>query len=147
MPITWPDRVDEIIGGDLTAALAYVTPAGGAVVTAVAPVGLRDREAGTVTFTTSLGFGTQAGADRAQPARGARLPRARARFRDSGPDFVLVQGDAQPATEPDRSYLEETVRPQATRFMGPPKEGSCSGTGGCASTTRTASRWRSTSSA
>ena len=40
-----------------------------------------------------------------------------------GPGFVLVQGDAQPATEPDRSYLEETVRPQATRFMGPPKEG------------------------
>ena len=57
MPITWPDSVDEIIGGDLTAALAYVTPAGGAVVTAVAPVGLRDRAAGTVTFTTSLGLG------------------------------------------------------------------------------------------
>jgi hypothetical protein len=33
------------------------TPAGGAVVTAVAPIGLRDREAGTVGFTTSLGFG------------------------------------------------------------------------------------------
>ena len=55
--VRWPDDVDEPIGGDLTAALAYVTPAGGAVVTAVAPIGLRDRDAGTVSFTTSLGFG------------------------------------------------------------------------------------------
>jgi hypothetical protein len=51
------DEVDQVLGGDLTAALAYLTPAGGAVVTAVAPVGLRDRDEGTVTFTTSLGFG------------------------------------------------------------------------------------------
>jgi hypothetical protein len=57
MPVSWPDDVDQILGGDLTAALAYVTPARGAVATAVAPIGLRDRVAGTVTFTTSLGFG------------------------------------------------------------------------------------------
>ena len=122
MPITWPDDVDEIIGGDLTAALAYVTPAGGAVVTAVAPVGLRDRDAGTVSFTTSLGLGKKL-------ERIARNPRvalayhAREHGFADGSEFVLVQGDAQPATEPDRSYLEDTVRPQATRFMGPPKEG------------------------
>lgn len=122
MAITWPDSVDDIIGGDLTAALAYVTPAGGAVVTAVAPIGLRDRAAGTVTFTTSLGLGRKL-------ERIARNPRVALGYhaREHGfaqaPGFVLVQGDAQPATEPDRSYLEETVRPQATRFMGPPKEG------------------------
>ena len=73
--VTWPDDVDQILAGDLTTALAYVTPAGGAVVTAVAPIGLRDREAGTVTFTTSLGS-EEARADPAQPARRARLPRA-----------------------------------------------------------------------
>jgi hypothetical protein len=122
MAITWPDSVDEILGGDLTAALAYVTPAGGAVVTAVAPIGLRDRAAGTVTFTTSLGLGRKL-------ERIARNPRvalgyhAREHGFADGSEFVLVQGDAQPATEPDRSYLEEAVRPQATRFMGPPKEG------------------------
>ena len=55
--VTWSDEVDEVLGGDLTAAVAYGTPAGGAVVTAIAPVGLRDRERGTVGFTTSLGFG------------------------------------------------------------------------------------------
>jgi hypothetical protein len=122
MPITWPDDVDEIIGGDLTAALAYVTPAGGAVVTAVAPVGLRNREAGTVSFTTSLGLGRKL-------ERIARNPRVALGYhsREHGfsdaPGFVLVQGDAEPATEPDRDYLEETLRPQAARFMGPPKEG------------------------
>jgi hypothetical protein len=122
MPITWPDDVDEIIGGDLTAALAYVTPAGGAVVTAVAPVGLRDRKAGTVSFTTSLGLGRKLD-------RIARNPRVALGYhsREHGfsdrPEFVLVQGNAAPATEPDRQYLEETLRPQAARFMGPPKEG------------------------
>jgi hypothetical protein len=122
MAITWPDDVDDIIGGDLTAALAYVTPAGGAVVTAVAPVGLRDRDAGTVSFTTSLGLGRKL-------ERIARNPRVALGYhsREHGfsdaPGFVLVQGDAQPAIEPDRAYLEGTLRPQAARFMGPPKEG------------------------
>ena len=57
MPVSWPDEVDRVLGGDLVAAFAYRTPAGGAVVTAVAPIGLRDRTAGTVGLTTSLGFG------------------------------------------------------------------------------------------
>jgi hypothetical protein len=39
----WADIADGIIGGDETAALAYATPAGGAVVVAVASIGLRDR--------------------------------------------------------------------------------------------------------
>src|SRR6266550_2794164 len=60
----WPDEVDRTIEGDLTAALAYVTPAGGAVITAVAPIGLRDRERGSVGFTTSLGFGKKLERDR-----------------------------------------------------------------------------------
>lgn len=122
MEITWSDEIDEIIGGDLTAALAYVTPAGGAVVTAVAPVGLRDRNAGTVSFTTSLGLGKKL-------ERIARNPRvalayhAREHGFADGSEYVVVQGDAVPATEPDRDYLENTLRPQAERFMGPPKEG------------------------
>jgi hypothetical protein len=122
MPITWPDEADVVIAGDPTAALAYVTPAGGAVVTAVAPIGLRDREAGTVSFTTSLGFGKKL-------ERIARNPRVALAYhaREHGfadaNDFVLVQGDATAATNPDRDYLDNTLRPQAARFMGPPKEG------------------------
>ena len=57
MTVSWPDAVDEVLDCDLTAALSYSTPAKGAVPSAVAPIGMHDREAGTVGFTTSLGFG------------------------------------------------------------------------------------------
>jgi hypothetical protein len=122
MPITWPDSADEAIAGDLTAALAYVTPAGGAVVTAVAPIGLRDRDAGTVSFTTSLGFGKKLERIKRNP-RVSLAYHAREHGFCKSSDFVLVQGDAGPLTEPSREYLEETLRPAAARFMGPPKEG------------------------
>ena len=49
--VRWSDEADAVIRGDITAAAAYVTPAGGAVVTAVAPCGLgqQDRHTGPVT--------------------------------------------------------------------------------------------------
>jgi hypothetical protein len=118
----WSDGVDAVLGGDLTAALAYLTPAGGAVVTAVAPVGLRDRDAGTVTFTTSLGFGRKIGRIEKNP-RIALAYHAREHGFAGGSQYVLVQGTASVVREPDRRYLEEVVQPQAERFMGPPKRG------------------------
>jgi hypothetical protein len=54
-PVRWLDEAQQVISGDITAA-AYLTPAGGAVVTAVAPFGIADRGRGMVGFTTSLGF-------------------------------------------------------------------------------------------
>jgi len=75
-----------------------------------------------VSFTTSLGLGRKL-------ERIARNPRVALAYhaREHGftarPEFVLVQGDATPAREPDRDYLEQTVRPQATRFLGAPREG------------------------
>jgi Pyridoxamine 5'-phosphate oxidase len=120
--VRWPDEVDEIITGDLTAALAYVTPAGGAVVTAVAPIGLRDRETGTVSFTTSLGFGRKLERISRNP-RVALAYHAREHGFASRPDFVLVQGEATAQTEPDRRYLEDVVGPHSERFMGPPRRG------------------------
>src|SRR5207248_8450212 len=93
MAAAWPDDVDRIIDGDLTAALAYVTPAGGAVVTAVAPIGLRDRDAGTVGFTTSLGFGRKLDRIKQNP-RVALAYHAREHGFASEPHFVLVQGTA-----------------------------------------------------
>jgi hypothetical protein len=56
IPVAWSDEADDAIAGDLTAAIAYVTPAGGVVVTAVATCGVRDRGAGALVFTTSLGL-------------------------------------------------------------------------------------------
>src|SRR5947209_4472859 len=122
MPVTWPDAADEIIAGDLTAGVAYVTPAGGAVVTAVAPIGLRDREAGTVTFTTSLGFGRKLERLRREP-RMTLAYHAREHGFSERPEFVLVQGRATIVEQPDRDYLDTVIQPAAARFLGPPKRG------------------------
>jgi hypothetical protein len=119
--VRWPDAVDEPIGGDLTAALAYVTPAGGAVVTAVAPIGLRDRDAGTVSFTTSLGFGRKLERIERDP-RVALAYHAREHGNSRSPRYVLVQGSASVVKEPDQEYLE-FIGSQATPFMGPPRRG------------------------
>ena len=118
----WSDLQDGIIGGDLTAALAYVTPAGGAVVTPVAPIGLRDREAGTVGFTTSLGFGRKLDRIKANP-RVALAYHAREHGFASEPRFVLVQGTASYEVDPDPKVLAERVRPASARFMGAPRTG------------------------
>ncbi len=89
----WGEREDGIIGGDLTAALAYLTPAGGVVLTPVAPVGLRDRDAGTVGFTTSLGFGRKLDRIKQNP-RVALAYHAREHGFATDDGFVLVQGTA-----------------------------------------------------
>src|SRR3954462_3185031 len=107
-PVQWPDAVDDVIGGDLTAALAYVTPAGGAVVTAVAPIGLRDRDAGTVTFTTSLGFGRKLERLRREP-RMSLAYHARKHVYSQRREYVLVQAPATIVEDPDRDYLEAVV--------------------------------------
>ncbi|GHB13824.1 hypothetical protein GCM10010330_79580 [Streptomyces tendae] len=54
--VPWSDETQEVIAGDLVTALAYGTPAGGAVAIPVSPTGLVDRDAGTVGVTTSLAF-------------------------------------------------------------------------------------------
>jgi hypothetical protein len=118
----WSDSDDAIIGGDLTATLAYVTAAGGAVLTPVAPLGLRDRSGGTVEFTTSLGFGRKLDRIKANP-RIALAFHAREHGFASGPGFVLVQGTASYDATPDLEVLEQRVRPASTRFLGPPRTG------------------------
>ena len=120
--MSWSDEVDAVIDGDLTAGLAYVTPAGGVVVTAVAPIGLHDRAAETVGFTTSLGFGKKLERIKRNP-KVALVYHAREHgFADSDL-YVLVQGVARPTTDPDRDYIENVIKPKAERFMGPPKRG------------------------
>jgi hypothetical protein len=122
MPTTWPGEVDQVLAGDMTAALAYATPAGGAVVTAVAPVGLRDRERGVVGFTTSLGFGKKLERIRRNP-RVALAYHARKHGFAEGTRYVLVQGDAVLTLEPDRELLENEIQPRAERFLGPRRTG------------------------
>jgi hypothetical protein len=120
--VAWSDEVDAVLAGDMTAAFGYLTPAGGAVVTAVAPVGLRDRDQGTVTFTTSLGLGKKL-------ERIARDPRvgiayhAREHGFASGDSFVLVQGRCRPVPPADPDWNERVLGPASARFMGPPRRG------------------------
>ena len=99
-----------------------MTPAGGVVVTPVAPIGLRDRDAGTVGFTTSLGFGKKLERIKRNPKVALAYHAREHGFSDSSL-FVLVQGTAKPAARPSRQYLEEFIQPRAERFMGPPKRG------------------------
>jgi hypothetical protein len=117
----WSDVDDQIIGGDLTAALAYLTPAGGAVPTPVAPIGQRDREARTVTFTTSLGFGRKLERIKRNP-RVALAYHAREHGYATGSRFVLVQGSASYDPVPDRRALQ-ALAPARERFLGSPHEG------------------------
>ena len=90
--------------------------------TAVAPIGMRERDQGTVTFTTSLGFGKKLERIKGNP-RIALAYHAREHGFAEEPGFVLVQGVASPLTKPDRALLEDVIGPQAERFMGPPRRG------------------------
>jgi hypothetical protein len=121
--VAWSDEVDEVLGGDLTTAVAYNTPAGGAVATAVAPIGLRDRETGAATFTTSLGFSKKIERIRADPKVALAYHAREHGLAERNPRFVLVQGDAHIVEAPDREYLETVVGPAAERFLGKPKSG------------------------
>jgi nitroimidazol reductase NimA-like FMN-containing flavoprotein (pyridoxamine 5'-phosphate oxidase superfamily) len=120
-PVSWDDETDDVLDGDITAALAYVTPAGCAVVTAVAPVGLRDRDAGTVGFTTSLGLGKKLERIRRNP-RVALAYHAREHGFSRSARYVLVQGKASFDPQPDEATTDR-IGERATRFMGPPRRG------------------------
>jgi hypothetical protein len=121
MAVFWSDEIDAIFGGDLTAALTYLTPAGGAVATCVAPVGLRDRQAGWVGFTTSLGFGKKL--DRiGRDAHVAMAFHAREHGTAHSQRYVLVQGRAEIVPDPDAA-LRTLVYDQAVHILGPVKRG------------------------
>jgi hypothetical protein len=121
MGITWPDDVDAIIGGDLAAGFAYVTPARGVVIAPMAPLGLRDRDRGTVTVTTSLGLWRKLDRIRSNPSVAIAF-HARDHGDGNRPEFVLVQGTARFSTVPDRAWLESINR-QWEHFLGPVKGG------------------------
>ena len=116
-PVRWSAAVDDVLRGDITAGAAYVTPAGGAVVAAVAPCGIAQRDAGTTGFTTSLGFGKKL-------ERIIRDPRVALAYhaRDHGfsvsPAFVLAQGRASVDLTPSRERLN-ALTPQVERYLGP----------------------------
>ena len=121
MAVNWSDEVDEILAGDLAAGFAYLTPAKGVVITPMAPLGLRDREAGTVTLTTSLALWKKLDRIRRNPGVAVAY-HAREHGRTDRPGFVLVQGRASFSTTPDRAWLE-SITPEWDRFLEPRSSG------------------------
>ena len=126
----WPPLVRDVLGHDLVTALGYRTPAGGVVVLPVAPMGMYDESAGTLSFTTpfaghrkltrlqrddrvALAFHTRAHSPLADPSRSGDAPDA----------FVLVQGHAQFAHRPDPDFLAWFYDEQWPRFTGPRRHG------------------------
>ena len=103
--------------GDLTAALGYRTPAGGAVALAVAPVGLHDRAAGTVGFTTSLGLLEEARPDRRDP-RVALAFHAREHGASSSPALRARPGPRHASTPRRRRRASRRSSTQAERYLG-----------------------------
>src|SRR5215218_3348712 len=116
MPVTWDDDVEDVLAGDLTAALGYRTPAGGAVVMAVAPIGLHDRGQGRVGFTTSLGFSKKLERIAKDP-RVALALHAREHGSSSSPAYVLAQGRAHVVERPSAARKEEVFE-HAARYLG-----------------------------
>jgi hypothetical protein len=112
----WDDGIDEILGGDLTAAIGMPTAGGGVVLATVAPIGLRDIEAGTVSFTTSLGFGRKLERIHADP-RIAIAYHTRRHGKSQRPGYVHAQGRATiryPSDEAER----EAIRARAADHLG-----------------------------
>lgn len=119
--VAWPDEVDEILTGDLAVALGMPTPKGGVVLASVTPLGLRDRAAGTVSFTTSLGFGRKLERIAGDP-RIAVLYHTRQHGYTSRPGVVLVQGVATIQSEFDPQE-REALRQRASEHIGQVAEG------------------------
>src|SRR5215471_15359699 len=120
-PVRWSDEAQEVIGGDITTAVAYLTPAGGAVVTTVATFGIADRDRGMVGFTTSLGFPRKLERIIGDP-RVALAYHAREHGFSALPWFVLAQGRAVVNLQPSRERAKATI-PQAERYYGAAKRG------------------------
>ena len=121
MALTWDDPLDEIFNGDAAAGVGYLTPAKGVVIMPMAPLGLRDRERGTLTVTTSLGLWKKVARIRANPVLSIAF-HCREHGHSRSPDFVLAQGRATVPDGPDREWLE-SITPQWERFLGPREKG------------------------
>lgn len=121
MAVEWSDEIDAILGNDVAAGFAYATPANGVVITPMAPLGLRDRERGMVTLSTSLGLPKKLIRIRDNP-RVAVAYHARDHSGLDSERFVLVQGRASFDPRPDRVWLD-SITPQWERFLGPRSTG------------------------
>lgn len=116
LTVTWPAAVDEIIGGDLVAAVGVPTSRGGIALSCVCPIGLRDRHKGTVSFTSPLGFGRKLVRIADNP-RIAVAYHTRQHGRSDLPGYVLVQGTASIAPIASKEWFVEQVMAYDERLL------------------------------
>jgi hypothetical protein len=120
--VSWPDPVDEILGGDHVVMLAYVTPASGVVLLPVTNFAVRDREAGTLTaVNSSVGAWRKLERIRRDP-HVALAYHTREHGVSERPEYVLVQGRASlsaPVPDYPSSILEQWERVEPWRDISP----------------------------
>jgi hypothetical protein len=117
----WPDAVDQIFDRDHVVMLAYVTPAGGVVLTPVTNFGVRDRDAGTVTVNSSVGAPKKLDRIR-RNSHVALAYHTRAHALHDRPEYVLVQGKAvlsEPVPDYPSSILAHWERFERWSDVGP----------------------------
>ena len=103
--VEWPIELDPILEGDLTIALAYVTPARGTVVTPVTNFAVHDRDAGVIASVNSS-VGVWKKLDRIRANGHVALAYHTRKYASSDrPEYVLVQGRAT-LSDPDPSYFD-----------------------------------------
>ncbi|MFC4561901.1 hypothetical protein ACFO4E_08540 [Nocardiopsis mangrovi] len=119
--LRWSDEVDSVVRGDLTVAAAYPTPAGGAILSSLSPIGLADRESTRLSFTTSLGFPRKLEHILARPRVSLAYHTRDHGFAESDA-FVLAQGRATVDLEPDSQRLAG-IRQSIELFLGAPPSG------------------------
>lgn len=119
--LAWSERVDDILAGDIVVALAYRTPLGGVVLTPVDPMGMRDRDRGTVAFSTSLAFWKKLSRIERSP-QVALCYHTRAHGFSREPGWLVVQGTASFPSRPSEEW-HALFRREAPRFLGQLKSG------------------------
>lgn len=114
--VHWSDEVEHILDSDLVIGLAYLTPAGGVVVSPVTNFALQDRDAGTVTILSSLGAWKKLERMQRNPNVALAFHTRRHGY-SQRPEYVLIQGTASFSLTPDRAWLE-SIGANWERFMG-----------------------------
>lgn len=111
-----PAHIEDILANDHCVALAYRTPAGGVAMTPISTIGLRDEQAGTVSFTSSFGNWKKMLRMR-QDDRVALVYHTREHSGLDHPNMVVVQGRATFPDIADGSWASPEVTERAERFM------------------------------
>jgi hypothetical protein len=117
----WPDSVETIFRGEHAVMLGYVTPAHGVVLTPVTNFALHDRQAGTVSISTSVGAWKKLARIRANP-NVALAFHTRAHANHERREYVLVQGRASvgpPVEDFPSTVLEQWERIEPWGSLGP----------------------------